>query len=110
MAATKEDAALLIQLLQFGAQIQLQDAMAHLFRPGFDPEQAQMSDKPVATVLGFGETLGTFVKQGVLDRGLVDDLFWIEGMWSKVGPAAKRVREEAGEPRLYENFEALLAG
>jgi len=29
---------------------------------------------------------------------------------ARVGPAAKRQREKLGEPRLYENFEALAAG
>jgi hypothetical protein len=38
---------------------------------------------------------------------LIDDWLWIEGMWSRVGPAALRAREKFGEPRLYENFEAL---
>lgn len=28
-------------------------------------------------------------------------------MWGRVGPAAIRNREQLGEPRLYENFEAL---
>jgi hypothetical protein len=60
--------------------------------------------------LFFGETVGTFVKQGVLDRGLVEDLWWIEGMWSRVGPAAQRQRQRLGEPRLFENFESLATG
>lgn len=110
MTATKEDAALMVQLLSLGAQMDFQEAMSHLMRQGFDPEQASMDDPSVRTVLGFGEILGTFVKQGLLDRGLVEDLLWIQGMWSKVGSAVKRVREEAGEKRLYENFEALAEG
>ena len=61
-------------------------------------------------VCAFGELVGTLVKQGVLDRGLVMDLWWMEGLWSRVGPAAKRQREQVGEPPLFENFEALVAG
>jgi hypothetical protein len=109
MAATKEDAALMVQLLTMGGA-DLQEAIGHLMREGFDAEQASLEDKSVRTVAGFGEVLGTFVKQGVLDRGLVEDLLWIQGMWAKVGPAAKRAREAVGEPRLYENFEALAGG
>lgn len=110
MAATKDDATLLVQLLSLGAQTNLQDAMHHVMQDGFDPENVDPSDKSVGIVLGFGETVGTFVKQGLLDRGLVHDLLWIEGMWAKVGPAALKLREKAGEPRLYENFEALAKG
>jgi hypothetical protein len=110
MAATKEDAALMVQLMSLGAQTGLPDAMTHVMQPGFDPDQVHASDKPVQTILNFGETVATFVKQGVLDKDLVQDLLWLEGMWAKVGPAAKKAREEAGEKRLYENFEALVAG
>jgi hypothetical protein len=31
----------------------------------------------------------------------------MSGLWSRVGPAAKKLREEHGVPELYENFEAL---
>jgi hypothetical protein len=109
MAATKEDATLVVQLLSWGTQMGLQDALNHLLQEGFNPEQVQASEKSVQTVLLFGETIGTLVKQGLLDSGLVDDLFWIEGIWARVGPAARRFRETMGEPRLYENFEALAA-
>jgi hypothetical protein len=46
----------------------------------------------------------------VLDRGLALDMWWIEGLWSRVGPAAGRQRERLGEPRLSENFEKLAGG
>jgi hypothetical protein len=54
-----------------------------------------------------GETVGTFVKQNLLSSELVHDLLWVDGLWARVGPAALQAREHAGEPRLYENFEAL---
>ncbi|HVT65023.1 MAG TPA: DUF4760 domain-containing protein [Mycobacteriales bacterium] len=110
MAASKDDAMLMVQLLALGAQTGLNDAMSHVMRPGFDPDQVDASDKPVQTILNFGETVATFVKQGLLDKDLVHDLLWLEGMWTKVGPAALKVREAAGEKRLYENFEALAKG
>jgi hypothetical protein len=96
--------------MSLGAQLGFQEAMSHIMRDDFSPEQAGLDNTYVQTVLGMGETFGTFVKQGVLDRDLVHDLFWIDGMWAKVGPAALRAREHMGEPRLYENFEALASG
>ncbi len=61
-------------------------------------------------MLMFFETNGTFTKQGLLDRALLLDLWWVSGMWAQIGPAAIRQREKVGEPRLFENFEALAAG
>ncbi|MGN6472791.1 MAG: DUF4760 domain-containing protein [Mycobacteriales bacterium] len=110
MAATREDATLMVQLLSLGAQMGFQEAMSHVMRDEFNPEQAGLDNTYVLTVLGMGETIGTFVKQGVLDRDLVTDLLWIDGMWAKVGPPALRAREHMGEKRLYENFEALAKG
>jgi hypothetical protein len=61
-------------------------------------------------MLMFHETIGTLVKNGLLDRDLVYDWLWIAGSWERVGPAAKRAREKVGVPQLYENYEALAAG
>ena len=73
-------------------------------------ETASTDDPSVQKVLYFGEVVGTFVKQGVLDRGLVSDMWWMEGLWSRVAPAARRWREHVGEPRFAENFEKLAGG
>jgi hypothetical protein len=73
-------------------------------------EKATTEDLSVQRVLNFGEVVSTLVKQGVLDRGLVMDMWWMEGLWSRVGPAARRQRERLGEPRLSENFEKLAGG
>ena len=107
MAGTKEDAAMVIELAKWGAMIELGPAMGALFDDGFDAETATANDEPVRTVLVFGETIGTLVKNGLLDRELVQDWLWVAGMWAKVAPAAAKFRESSGEPRLYENFEAL---
>jgi hypothetical protein len=53
------------------------------------------------------ETTGTFVRQGILNEALVDDLYWIEGAWRAAEKVCKGMRREAGEPRLFENFEWL---
>jgi hypothetical protein len=58
-------------------------------------------------VLMFGESIATLTKHDLLSTKLVNDWLWIEGMWSRVGPAALKHRARFNEPRLYENFEAL---
>jgi hypothetical protein len=107
MPATYDDANLVVQLVRWGAETGIDEAASELFADGFDPETAKMDDAPVRKMLQFGEVIGTLVKQGVLDRGLVLDLWWVKGAWARVQPTAQRERTRLGEARLYENFEAL---
>jgi hypothetical protein len=110
-APTREDAQLMIQIAQWGTSLGVQQAMPRLFADDFDPNDADaMSDDAVRTILMFGESIGTLTKHGLLSAELVEDWLWLEGLWSRVGPAALRDRERFGEPRLYENFEALAKG
>jgi hypothetical protein len=106
-SATREDATLLVQLAQWGAMIDVGPAFGAVFDDAFDPETADSNDDHVRTVLVFGETIGTLVKNELLDRGLVLDWLWAQGLWERVGPAARRARERYGSEALYENFEAL---
>jgi len=105
---TREDAQLMVELAQWGTALGVEEAMPKLFAEDFDPDVADVTTDPhVRKVLMFGETIATLTKHELLSTELVNDWLWIAGMWSRVGPAALRAREKAGEPRLYENFEAL---
>jgi hypothetical protein len=109
MAATYEDAGLLVQLLRLDAEMGLDDAMSAVFSPTFDPETASMEDPSVRKILFFGEAVGALVKHNVLDLGLIRDVYWFDGLWGKVGSHALAARAEENEPSLYENFEALVS-
>jgi hypothetical protein len=101
----------MIQIAQWGTALGLQDAMPQIFDDSFDPDTADVgSDESVRTILAYCESIGTLTKNGLLSSELVHDWLWIDGIWSRVGPAALRQREKFGEPRLYENFEALAKG
>ncbi len=104
---THNDAQLMIQIAQWGTSMGLDTAMSRVFDDSFDPESAEARDEGVRTLLMLGESIGTLVKHDLLSPELVNDWLWIAGIWSRVGPAALRAREKLGEPRLYENFEAL---
>jgi hypothetical protein len=107
---TPEDARLMIQLARWGTTLGIEEMLPSLFDESFDPEIADaLADRPVRTLLMFGESVGTLVKHDLLSDELVHDWLWIEGIWARVGPAAGRLRERLGEPRLYENFEALAS-
>jgi hypothetical protein len=107
MSATHEDATVIMQLVQWATAMGLDEAMSALFADDFDAATASLADPPVRKMLTFGETVSTLTKHGVLDEELVEDLWWIDGAWSRVGPAALNERTRLGEPRLFENFEAL---
>jgi hypothetical protein len=107
MTATYEDAGLIMQIARWATEMGLEEAMSVIWAEEFDPETASLSDQALGRIAGFGEFVGTFVKHGILDEALVLDLWWMQGIWDRVGPAALRQRERAGEPRLFENFEAL---
>ena len=109
MAATHEDANLIMQIVSWGSAEGLNDAVAAIWSDSFDPERAQADDANIRKVLAWGEIIGTFVKNGLLDRDLVFDMFAVEEMWKRVGPAARKSREHSGVPRLWENFELLAS-
>lgn len=110
MAGRREDATLIVELSKWGAMIGLPEASRAIFADDFDAESAHVLDAQVQTVLVWHETVGTLVKNQLLDRALVYDWLWVSGYWDRVGPAALAAREEAGVPELFENFEALAKG
>jgi hypothetical protein len=105
--ATRDDAALMMQVLQWSTSSGAMDSMLALMSPHFDAGTASAEDRNVFVTLMMGETIGTFTKHGLLDKGLVYDLWAPRMVWAFVGPAALRQREQYGEPALWENFEAL---
>jgi hypothetical protein len=109
MVATYDDAGLLVQLLRLDAEMGVGVAMSAIFDPSFDAENASMDDPNVRKILFFGEAVGAMVKHDVLDLGLIRDVYWFDGLWSRVRAHALAARAESNEPSLYENFEALVS-
>ncbi|MDQ1685429.1 MAG: hypothetical protein QOC82_2166 [Frankiaceae bacterium] len=113
------DAQLILQLAQVNAVTGADDGW-HLLHDGFEtpPTRSQLVRKhPVESAeyrqiqafLRSCETLGTFVRQGILNEALVHDLFWVAGAWRMSEKLCKAMRKETGEPRLMENFEWLAS-
>jgi hypothetical protein len=61
----------------------------------------------VHTVLNWYETIGTLYKHGLINEDLLFDWLAVRGAWDELESHALHWREETGEPRLYENFEAM---
>ena len=107
MAGKHEDATLIVELAKWGSMIGLPEASRTIFSDDFDSESAEALDPHIQTILVFHETVGTLVKNDLLDRDLVLDWLWVSGSWDRVSKAALESRAQAGEPQLWENFEAL---
>ena len=107
--AERRDGELLVQLAQWGSAMGLEEAMHGVWADDFDPESASTEDTFVSRILNWGEAVGTLTKNGLIDTDLVLDWLWVAGVWTRVGPAARKSRDKHGVPQLYENFEALAA-
>jgi hypothetical protein len=110
MSASHGDAMLLVELAKWGTMMGILEASRTIFADEFDPDLVEALDPSISSILEFNETIGTLVKNGLLNRDLVYDWLWVAGAWERVGPAAKRAREKAGVAQLFESFEALAAG
>jgi Domain of unknown function (DUF4760) len=110
VAGTQHDAILMVEISKWGAMLGVPDAARMIFADDFDPDTAETSDPPVQKVLNFFETIATLVKNGLLNRELVQDWLWVAGVWDRVGPAARRARERSGFDALYANVEELAQG
>src|SRR5215213_6846819 len=107
MAGKHEDATLIVELAKWGSMIGLPEASRTIFSDDGSRDSAEALDPHIQTVLVFHETVGTLVKNDLLDRDLVLDWLWVSGAWDRVGTAALESRAAAGESLLWENFETL---
>ncbi len=110
MSITNEEAQLVVQLASWGTALGVEDALAELFSEGFDPTDGSADNSSVRDVLWYFETVGTLSKHGALSKSLANDLWWLSGIWDRVRAHVEFARSGSGEPRLYENFELLVAG
>ena len=79
MSATHDDAILMIELAKWGSMVGVYEASREVFADDFDAEAAEITNPSVSKLLMFGETIGTLVKNGLINRELVYDWLWVEG-------------------------------
>jgi hypothetical protein len=61
----------------------------------------------VHAVLNWFETIGTLYKYELINEDLLFDWLAADAVWTRVKGYAIGLREESGNRRLYENFEAM---
>jgi len=111
---TKEDAALLLQLLSVMAANEKNSKATNwvfekLHEKDYDDFKTKypMGSEGYRNLMTFasnGELIGTLVNQELLSEDLVFDLYG-SMLCERVGPILLGMRKEAHMPRLYENFE-----
>jgi hypothetical protein len=113
---TREDATLMLELLQVWAAMGISDAAGWVWSGEFIPEFAAFVEKYPAGSEGFKnasrvclwfETVGTLHKHGLLSEELLFDWLATDQVWDRLKGFAAGLREGAGNPGLYENFEAM---
>ena len=108
MASAHKEARVMIDIMRFGNEIGVTQAMDEIWADDFNPEDPGSHSGAVRTLLYYGETIGTFVKSGAISSRLVHDLMWVEGLWQKCGPFALAHRTKMYNEALWENIEALV--
>ena len=113
---TYQDASLMLQLAQWGASIDLQAAQGWTWSDQFIPDYAEFTKQypmpsegalKVMKVCNYFETLGTLWKHGLLNEDLLFDWLAVSMVWERVKNIPLGMRQDSGNSRLYENFEAL---
>jgi hypothetical protein len=114
---TREDAQLLVQLATLFAQGGMREASSWVWSEEFVPDHDEFKERNpagstgfdrVMTVAGFYETIGTLWKHKLISEELLFDWLTMEPIWNRMKPVLLGMRDEMGEPRLWENFEAMV--
>jgi hypothetical protein len=113
---TYQDATLMLQLAQWGAALGLPEAVNWMWSDQFVTDYAGFVEKYPAGSQGsvyaskictWYETIGTLYKQGLFSGELLFDWLAVSLVWDRIKGYALGVREQSGEPRMMENFEAM---
>jgi hypothetical protein len=106
----------MLQLAQWGAASGMQKATTFLWSDKFVPDYAEFVKKyprgseeyaHASQICGWYETLGALYKHGLFNEELLFDWLWVSGVWDRIKGFALGVREETGNPHIYELFEAM---
>jgi hypothetical protein len=113
---TKDDAQLMIQLAQLGAQMVEPEARGWIWSEQFVSEGEEFFRKYppgtekfslVSNLAAWHETVATIWKRGLVSEELLFDWIWVPGSWERLKGILLTMREQAGTSQLWANFEAM---
>ena len=115
-APTYDDAHIMLQLARWGAESGLNKAFRFVWGDKYIEEHEEFIKKYprgskefsyVLQVCGWYESLAALWVNGLLNEKLIDDWVLVSSIWERVKGFALGQREQMGEPKIYEHFEAL---
>jgi hypothetical protein len=113
---TMQDAEIMLRLAQLHALQGVRQAAGWMWSDQFTEDYKEFDAKYpegteekgyVYTVATFNETVGTLWKHGLINEDLLFDWLAIDRVWDRIKGFCLGERQEHGEPRLWENFEAM---
>ena len=113
---TYQDATLMVQLARWGAESGVTEAINWMWSDQFITDYAEFAAKyppgsegnaNASKICGWYETIGTLYKQELFSEELLFDWLAVYIVWDRIKGYALGVREQLGEPRIFENFEAM---
>jgi len=111
-----QDATLMLQIAQWWATSGQSEAMNWMWSDQFIADYAEFVKKyppgsegfvNASKICGMFETIGTLYKHELFNEELLFDWLAVGLVWDRIKGFALGCREQTGEPRVYENFEAM---
>lgn len=111
-----QDATLMLQLSQWWTTSGQNEAINWMWSEQFVPDYTEFVKKyppgseefdNASKICGVFETIGTLYKHELFNEELLFDWLAIGLVWDRIKGFALGWREQTGEPRMYENFEAM---
>jgi hypothetical protein len=115
-APTYDDANVMLQLARWGSEAGLQDASSFLLSDEYEEDFEAFNEKfpwgsqeqKYATLIcNWHETLAALWVNGLMNEKLISDWAAVGMVWNRIKNYALGIREQSGNPRIYEHFEAL---
>lgn len=108
---TRKDAELILKIAELGASMGIGDANAVLFgAEAPTPEKFPPNTPEGSAILQsmrWFETIGTLYRNGTVNEDLLFDWLAITAFWERMKPFALEIREQSGNPAMWENFEYM---
>ena len=115
-APTHEDAMIMLQLARWGAEANMNKANRFLWSDDYIEDyqefikkypQGSKENGYVGQICGWHESVAALWVNGLFSEKLISDWLLFSGTWERVKGFALGLREEIGDDRVLEHFEAL---
>jgi hypothetical protein len=114
---TYQDADILLKMARLGIDMNVGEITGWVYSDEFVVDYGEFTKKyssdseeanKVRSILIWYETLGTLYKNGLFNEELLFDWLAVAPMWKRLESIALGQRKQSGNPRMFENFEALV--